>query len=356
MKGRVVMLNGGDPGTSIGGRTMNVVELSKGLQRRGWAVLHEDVRRRLPLRLPPNCDILHAHGYQGSYVASLFRVGRPAWRSIPLVTTLHGWLWHGPKYAVMNRLELRSIQASEVVAVQSQAMKRRLDAKGLRNVRIVPTGIAPNADELAMERRPPGFRVVYIGRVAPEKRLDLGIRGVAAARDKVENIHLDVIGPLADGRLVSELVDLSRDLRINDRVHWWGQQSKPWSMLRPDVVILTSDTEGLPRVLIEAAHRGIPAIATRVGGVPDIIREGVTGALISAGDHIGLGQNLVALAQDPDRLRSMFEPSHASKHCSSPSKRCSTATSRCTVACSATVDVQTWRSREPSHPHLPLDL
>jgi glycosyltransferase involved in cell wall biosynthesis len=299
------MLNGGDPGTSIGGRTMNVVELSRGLQRRGWAVQLEDVRRRLPLRLPPNCDILHAHGYQGNYVASLLRVSRAAWRSVPLVTTLHGWLWHSPKYAVMNLLELRSIRASHAVAVQSRAMKRRLDAKGIRNVHIVPTGITPPAEEITMQWHPPGFRVVYIGRVAPEKRLDISIKGVAFARDSIENIHLDIIGPLADGRLVTELVELSRNLQINDRVHWWGQQSRPWSLLRPDVVILTSDTEGLPRVLIEAAHRGIPVIATSVGGVPDIIREGVTGMLIAAGDHIGLGHNLVALARDPDRLRSM---------------------------------------------------
>lgn len=303
MTRRVVMLNGGDPGTSVGGRTLNVVELAAGLGRRGWDVVVEDVRRRVPFGMPATFDILHAHGYQGSYMACLLRARR-SWQSIPLITTLHGWLWHGLKYKAMNRLELAALRASDAVIVQSRAMKQRLHAKGFRDIRIVPTGVTPIVDDCT-GRVHPGFRVVYVGRIAREKRLDLAIRAIAVAREHADDLHLDLIGPLDDGRLVASLVALSKKLEVNDRIHWWGQQSRPWQMVHPDVVLLPSDTEGLPRVLLEAAQRGLPAVATRVGGIPDIVDDGVTGALVEAGHHRQLAETLVSLVRAPERLASM---------------------------------------------------
>lgn len=298
MTGTVWMLNGGDPGSSIGGRTLNVNEMAEGLAGRGWAVDYLDVRRTLPLSLPGKYSILHVHGYQGSYAGALLRLRHRA-RSVPILTTLHGWLWGGVKYRAMNRLELAALHLSDRTAVQSQAMASRLEALRVRGVSIVPTGVHPTARN-GEARREPCFTVLCIGRVAPEKRLDVTLRAFAHAQQQAPDMRLDVVGPLDDGRLVADLVTLARTLGIERRVHWWGQQSHPWDRVTPDAVLLTSDTEGLPRVLLEAQHRGVPAVATRVGGVPDIIDHGVNGLLSARRDHRDLGLHLAHLASHAD--------------------------------------------------------
>jgi glycosyltransferase involved in cell wall biosynthesis len=148
--------------------------------------------------------------------------------------------------------------------------------------------------------------VLYVGRIAPEKRLDIALRAVAEARALCP-LRFDIVGPLDNGRLVTELVALSRSLGIERDVRWWGQQSDPWDRVVPDTVLLTSDTEGLPRVLLEAQHRAVPSVATLVGGVPDIIRHGTNGLLSARGDAQDIGSNLARLALDSDELGRMSE-------------------------------------------------
>jgi len=72
-----------------------------------------------------------------------------------------------------------------------------------------------------------------------------------------------------------------------------------------DVVALTSRNEGLPVSLIEAMAAARPVVAMRVGGVPDLVEEGITGHLVSPGDAAGLAHALRALLNDPERRRGM---------------------------------------------------
>ena len=308
MGGTVWMLNGGDPGSSVGGRTLNVHEMAAGLTDRGWRVDYLDVRRKLPVRLPSGYDILHVHGYQGSYAGAVLRVIHTR-RCAPVLTTLHGWLWRGVKYAVMNRAEMAALRLSDRTAVQSQAMARRLAAHNVGRIVVVPTGVHPVVTT-GEARRERAFTVVYIGRIASEKRLDVALRAFAQAHAQVPHARLELIGPLNDGRLVAELVSLADDLGIERQVRWWGQQSAPWERIAPDAVILTSDTEGLPRVLLEAQHRALPVVATRVGGVPDIIEHGRNGLLSARGDHRDLGAHLTSLGLNPDKATQMAQEAY----------------------------------------------
>jgi glycosyltransferase involved in cell wall biosynthesis len=72
-----------------------------------------------------------------------------------------------------------------------------------------------------------------------------------------------------------------------------------------DVLLLPSVNEGTPVSVIEALAAGRPAVATRVGGVPDVIRDDVDGFLVAAGDADALGTRLGELARDPERRRQM---------------------------------------------------
>jgi glycosyltransferase involved in cell wall biosynthesis len=74
-----------------------------------------------------------------------------------------------------------------------------------------------------------------------------------------------------------------------------------------DVVVLTSRLEGTPLALMEAGAAAVPVVGTRVGGVPDVIVHGETGALVDAGDDGAVAREIVALLDDPARARRMGE-------------------------------------------------
>ncbi|MEV0192549.1 glycosyltransferase family 4 protein [Kitasatospora purpeofusca] len=127
-----------------------------------------------------------------------------------------------------------------------------------------------------------GLLVAWLGAIAPEKRLDLA---------------LDALGRLPDVRLAvagdgPQRAALERHPAAA-RAHFLGTLADPAPLYRAaDAVLLSSDSEGVPGVLIEAALAGLPAVATDVGWVGSVVRDGVTGALVAPGDPPALAEAL----------------------------------------------------------------
>jgi glycosyltransferase involved in cell wall biosynthesis len=142
----------------------------------------------------------------------------------------------------------------------------------------------------------------YTGRLAPIKRLDTMLRAVAIARESGGRVRVALVG---DGELRPDLENLARELRCADSVDFLGYRLDLARIAAgSDAALLTSDNEGTPVSLIEAAAAGRPAVATRVGGVPDIVVEGC-GLLAPAGDERALAAAMVRLAADPELRRRM---------------------------------------------------
>ena len=94
--------------------------------------------------------------------------------------------------------------------------------------------------------------------------------------------HFAIVG---DGELRDSLLALAGGMGITNRVHFLGwKQDMPPVYAALDVLALTSDNEGTPVAVIEAMAAGVPVVATAVGGVPDVIRQGETGWLVPPGD------------------------------------------------------------------------
>jgi glycosyltransferase involved in cell wall biosynthesis len=74
-----------------------------------------------------------------------------------------------------------------------------------------------------------------------------------------------------------------------------------------DIFVLTSRSEGMPQAVLEAQVVGVPVVASRVGGLPELIDHGRTGLLIEPGDEMDLAESLLALLSDPERSREMSE-------------------------------------------------
>lgn len=122
-------------------------------------------------------------------------------------------------------------------------------------------------------------RLVFVGRLDAPKRLDLVLRAV----QRLPIVHLDVLG---DGPQRERLELLANDLRIGDRVSFCGRQpnDQVHSALRSgryDALVLVSAHEGVPVVLLEAMSAGVPVIASDVGGVGELVRDGETGFTFS---------------------------------------------------------------------------
>lgn len=140
-----------------------------------------------------------------------------------------------------------------------------------------------------------------VGRVAPEKDHALLVR--AAAPLLGDRTRLVIAGSGPEEARLRTLVESDAHARF---VHLLGARSDVERVLSAlDVFVLSSKTEGLPLVLPEAMAAGLPVVSTAVGGIPSVVREGVTGLLVPAGQPERLRSALASLEADRSRAAQM---------------------------------------------------
>jgi glycosyltransferase involved in cell wall biosynthesis len=249
--------------------------------------------------------IWHGHDYKSNLLGLLLR---PFW-PMRLVTTLHGWVEYTsctPLYYHIDRLCLPRYE--RVICVSPDLHEQAL-AAGVPGGRCVLVENGIDVGEFA-RRRPvdkaklaeglsPGRLLVgAVGRLSAEKGFDLLIRALA----QVVRVGLDAELAIAgEGGQKAELEALSAELGVRERVRLLGYRSDPRPLYEAfDVFALSSLREGLPNVLLEALSMGVPAVATRVAGVPRLLCDGENGLLIEPGSVDALAVALLRLLRDAD--------------------------------------------------------
>jgi glycosyltransferase involved in cell wall biosynthesis len=262
-------------------------------------------------------DVLHCHGFKTDVLGWLATRGLPA----ALVTTAHGWCDHqGARiraYEVVGRAVLSAFDRIWVVSEHQAAFVRR--RRFASRVRVLRNAVdVAGFDGVLAARRGRAVsrdgRLLFVGRVVREKGvLDL-VRAVALVRAAGRAVRLDVVGD-GEGRGDAEAAAAP----LGDAVAFHGQHDdvRPF-MLDADVLVLPSYGEGLPRVLMEAGAAGIPAVATRVPGVMEIVRDRENGLLVPPGDPAALAGALEWMVENPAvaaalgaRAREVVEERHA---------------------------------------------
>jgi glycosyltransferase involved in cell wall biosynthesis len=165
---------------------------------------------------------------------------------------------------------LRALRASRVVFAKSKALQLRLAAKGIESVidyngidreKFRPLDRTEACQRLGLD--PKRRRVLYVGNLLPVK----GPTVLARAAGRLQDVEVIFVGSGPEKITVGRCVGA----RPHDEIPLWMNAS--------DVLCLPSLNEGLPNILLEAMACGLPVVASRVGGVPEIVREGVNGLL-----------------------------------------------------------------------------
>lgn len=251
-------------------------------------------------------DIIHAHHlYLDAMAAAL--VARPL-RKRTLVKVA-SWGASGDlgrlQQLRLGRLGLRLLsRLDRCVAVSSQ-VREELLAHGFREAAVltIPNGVDTTRFRPAEARAAlreclslRGRTVVFVGRLVPEKGLDCLLR----AWSSLELAPADVLLLAGDGPERPALHNLARQLGIAGRVRFLGKADEPERILQAsDLFVLPSLTEGMPNSLLEAMATGLPCIATRVGGTPDLIAHGQNGVLVPPGDPKAVAEAMAHLLEYP---------------------------------------------------------
>lgn len=209
------------------------------------------------------------------------------------------WLRSSVALAV-NRLLLARVDhviaVSRVTADQLQEISPRLRNR----ISVAYTGVEGRFYRASADSPDAAgpFRVVVVGSLSPEKDPLLALRSV----EDLDRVELRFVG---DGPLRESVEAETQRLGVGDRVSLVGAVEEVLPQLEwADVLLLTSRTEGLPGVVLEAAAAGVPTVGVDVGGVGEAVENGVTG-LMTGRDVDQIRSALTALRDDPDTLRSM---------------------------------------------------
>jgi glycosyltransferase involved in cell wall biosynthesis len=345
---RVVLVSGIFP-PDIGGPSTHTDDLRQELGERGHAVTVVTLwdgpcisRRPGILRIPRRWSwpmrhaavaswlVRHRHRYDSVYATGMLPaavagarlagrpvvvkvVGDPVWergRRLGLTGQEFERFQDAPagggRLGAMRRLRDWSLRRSSAITAPSEYLSRTIEMwlGGPADVTVIPNGVRVSAENTPAGPRDEGpLRAIYVGRLVAHKQVGLVIAAVAAT----PGVRLEVVG---SGPELERLQGTVRERGVSDRVTFRGDLSHE-QVLRAigdaDVLVLASDYEGLPHVVLEALAEGTPVVSPSVGGVGEVVEDGISGLVISDTSVSTLSDALARLRHDPELLRRLTE-------------------------------------------------
>ncbi len=212
-------------------------------------------------------------------------------RIYPIITPLLKAIWKKASFRSVCSKDL------QVLAKQADAESEFLYIpNGVETERFIPIDRPAN----------PKVKILFIGRLIPRKGFDRVVRALPKVRELVHiPFEVEVVGT---GKYREELDELGEKLQVSDLIRYVGMV--PYDQLEKsyqyaDIFVLTSLSEGMPSVILEAMGCGLPVLASNVGGNNEIVHEGENGFLITGDDIDDLAMKLAKLINDA-QLRAMM--------------------------------------------------
>jgi glycosyltransferase involved in cell wall biosynthesis len=262
-------------------------------------------------------DVLHTHKFGSNVWGALLDARAP----VPvLVAHEHTWSYSGRPIRRFLDRQLIARRADAFVAVSNEDRRKMIEIEGVphEKIRMIPNGTdlkAAGPDAGPAIRRGLGLKpdqpvVAAVALLRKQKALHLLIEAAVTLRKRFPDLAVLMVGGEEPGEAAepARLRDLVGEADIGDAVHFLGNRDDVAEILAAtDIAILCSDYEGSPLVLMEYMEAACPVVATRVGGVPEIVVDGETGLLVPPGESDRLAEAIARLLEDPGSARAMGE-------------------------------------------------
>lgn len=256
------------------------------------------------------CDLVHCHWTISGLVAYL----AARWCGRPIALSVRGSDIHLMKNGFMRRLNRVIYGRMDIVVGVSEDIAGKLEGVGVEKekIRVVYNGVAERfqpgdrGDARSRLQLPPDkFILLFVGLLVPVKGLEVLLEAVKLVGDA--RLLCVLVG---EGSQREELKKKGVDEGISEQLVFAGRspsQEIPLWMNGADLLVLPSYSEGRPNVVLEAQACGLPVIATRVGGTPELIQDENNGLLIESGNPGELALKIAELMKDEKRRKSLGE-------------------------------------------------
>jgi len=205
---------------------------------------------------------------------------------------------------IVNLIVNINLNLTDKIIVQSYTIIHRRNLAKYRRKILVAEGYFLDFNKFNVKKkideRP--IYVGYVGRLSAEKGILNFVKSVHLILDKKPNVYFAICGK---GNLINiiESIVNSKRLKPNIKLFNWIPHNKvPYFLNNLKLLVLPSYTEGLPKIVLEAMACGTPVLATPVGGIPDIIRDGETGFLLESNNPKHIAEKIVELLNKPELL------------------------------------------------------
>jgi glycosyltransferase involved in cell wall biosynthesis len=248
-------------------------------------------------------DVVHAHMANAHVLAAL--AGKLTGK--PVLSTIHGRQLHNAD------LEVHRAAGTHLSVVCAHTYYHALGlGVNPAQLTLIPNGVdvnvfTPRQRETTLRERfgiPADAPVAgFLGRLSWEKGPDVFLRAVLGAHQRVPDAHFILVG---EGPMLSQLQDFARQFGLAGHVHFAGLQTDiPAVLSEFDLLVSSSHSEAMPLAIMEAMACGVPVLATRAGGVPDLIQHGITGWMVGLNDYEALAREITRLLSTDKERQAM---------------------------------------------------
>jgi glycosyltransferase involved in cell wall biosynthesis len=255
-----------------------------------------------------NINIVQTHGFKPTFLGFFVRfICKVRW-----VCFMHGTTNENLKVRMYNLVDnILQLFSHRTVLVSEAQRQKVLGGNDKRRAHVLHNAVDIDCPMQKSEQPPPiremysipieSKIVVAVGRFSPEKGMDVLIEAFQLLLRQVEGTHLILVG---DGQERKAIEAQVQNLGLSDKVHFTGYTKTPGDYVaEADVVALPSRSEGIPNTVLEAMAIGLPVVATAVGGVPEIIQDGLNGRLVPPSQPALLANALAEVLSKPELHR-----------------------------------------------------
>ncbi len=246
-------------------------------------------------------QVLQSHGYKAHMLFFVLKY----LTGLPWVAYVHGWTAENWKIKLYNSIDKFLFRFADRIVVVSSDLTGKLNPKWIdpNKVTTVKNAIEPLVcgrhnnirDAYSLSRN--DLLIGVIGRFSPEKGQLYFVEAMAIVVNKIKNVKALLVG---DGQQKQLLQTKANELNILDHMVFTGFQDDVAPFYDAvDLIVLPSLSEGMPNVALEAMMFGKPVVATSVGGVPEVVIDGVTGKLVPAQNPERLAEAILAVLENP---------------------------------------------------------